>query len=191
MSRRRTSSVHQNERTIGHLRGPHGYRLCRFCKKEVQPPRKTFCSDECIHQWKLRSNVSYLREHVYKRDRGICAKCGVDTRMQKIRIEDVLCMAGHDTKNPTFLALIKEWNLTVHESQKSLWQADHIVAVSEGGGETGLDNIRTLCTKCHKEQTAGQARRRLAPTRPIKQMASVKGVDGVESIKPLKGLKGL
>ena len=35
-----------------------------------------------------------------------------------------------------------------------LWQADHIVPVSEGGGEADLDNYRTLCDPCHARETA-------------------------------------
>jgi 5-methylcytosine-specific restriction endonuclease McrA len=36
----------------------------------------------------------------------------------------------------------------------SLWEADHIVPVAEGGGACGLENYRTLCVPCHKEITA-------------------------------------
>jgi hypothetical protein len=32
----------------------------------------------------------------------------------------------------------------------SLWDADHIVPVKDGGGLCGLDNMRTLCISCHK-----------------------------------------
>ena len=34
-----------------------------------------------------------------------------------------------------------------------LWDADHIVCVKGGGGQCGLDNIRTLCIECHKKKT--------------------------------------
>ena len=37
------------------------------------------------------------------------------------------------------------------------WEADHIVPVAEGGGETSLDNFQTLCVPCHKEKTRRQA----------------------------------
>ena len=30
-------------------------------------------------------------------------------------------------------------------TEADFWQADHKVAVAEGGGGTGLDNLRTLC----------------------------------------------
>jgi hypothetical protein len=48
------------------------------------------------------------------------------------------------------------------------WQADHILPVCEGGGECGLENYRTLCTDCHKKETAALARRR-ADARRISQ----------------------
>jgi 5-methylcytosine-specific restriction enzyme A len=38
--------------------------------------------------------------------------------------------------------------------RKSLWDADHILPVVEGGGECDLDNIRTLCLRCHRVVTA-------------------------------------
>ena len=34
-----------------------------------------------------------------------------------------------------------------------LWDADHIIPVKDGGGSCGLENIRTLCIKCHKVVT--------------------------------------
>lgn len=40
------------------------------------------------------------------------------------------------------------------------WQADHVVPVCEGGGECGLDGLRTLCRGCHKVVTAALAKRR-------------------------------
>lgn len=36
----------------------------------------------------------------------------------------------------------------------AFWQADHIRECARGGWGTGLDNLRTLCTPCHKEETA-------------------------------------
>ena len=39
-------------------------------------------------------------------------------------------------------------------SRKSLWDADHLVPVAEGGGQCDLSNMRTLCLLCHREATA-------------------------------------
>ena len=60
-------------------RGPDGRALCRRCGREVPKGRRSFCSDECVHEHKLRSNPGYLREQVFERDRGVCAECGADT----------------------------------------------------------------------------------------------------------------
>ena len=35
----------------------------------------------------------------------------------------------------------------------SVWEADHVVAVVDGGGCCGLRNYRTLCRSCHLEET--------------------------------------
>ncbi|HEV2277162.1 MAG TPA: HNH endonuclease, partial [Acidobacteriaceae bacterium] len=60
-------------------RGPNGRGLCRWCSLEVPRGRFTFCSDYCVHEWKLRSQPAYLRDQVLARDRGLCAGCGIDT----------------------------------------------------------------------------------------------------------------
>ena len=60
-------------------KGPNGRNLCRWCSLEIPPGRRrTFCSEFCVHEWKLRSDPGYLREQVLARDRGICAACGLD-----------------------------------------------------------------------------------------------------------------
>jgi len=37
---------------------------------------------------------------------------------------------------------------------------DHILPVWEGGGQCDIDNLRTLCVKCHHKVTATQASKR-------------------------------
>lgn len=44
--------------------------------------------------------------------------------------------------------------------RKTLWDADHILPVVEGGGECDIENIRTLCLRCHRGVTM-QLRERL------------------------------
>ena len=100
-------------------RGPNGRLLCRRCGVEVPRGRITFCSEGCIHEWKLRSQPRYLRRKVWERDRGRCALC------------------------PAVFPLLH-----------GAWEADHIVPVVEGGGEVGLEGMRTLCRPCHQRATA-------------------------------------
>ncbi len=59
-------------------KGAGGRNLCRWCSLEVPKGRRTFCSDWCVEEWRLRSDPGYLRENVLARDRGVCASCGVD-----------------------------------------------------------------------------------------------------------------
>ena len=77
----------QNKRFIGKQidakllpKDENGNTCCRFCGKAVLPPRRTMCSPECAHEIAIRNNSRYMREQVYKRDKGICAICNLDTR---------------------------------------------------------------------------------------------------------------
>jgi 5-methylcytosine-specific restriction protein A len=125
-------------------RGPNGRGLCRWCSLEVPRGRYTFCSEFCVHEWKLRTQPAYLREQVLKRDRGVCSSCGVDTisAARKLR-----CARGANR-----ISLLEHWGLR-RRSRKSLWDADHIVPFVEGGGECDLKIIRTMCLRCHREAT--------------------------------------
>lgn len=118
--------------------------LCRWCSLEVPPRRRTFCSDWCVHEWRLRSDSGYLREQVLLRDRGICALCRVDTRAAYWDVKRA--RGAHRQK------LLLKWGLK-RLNRRSLWDADHILPVVEGGGECDLKNIRTLCLICHRQQT--------------------------------------
>ena len=67
--------------------GAHGRALCRWCRMEILAKRRrTFCSDYCVHQWRLRSDAGYLREQVLLRDQGVCALCGTDTVAEYARV---------------------------------------------------------------------------------------------------------
>ena len=125
-------------------KGPNGRALCRWCNLEVPPRRSTFCSAWCVHEWKIRTDPGYLREQVFQRDQGICALCRIDTRAAYLELKR--SRGAHRTR------LLARWKLK-RISRKSLWDADHIVPVAEGGGECDVSNLRTLCLDCHRGQT--------------------------------------
>jgi 5-methylcytosine-specific restriction endonuclease McrA len=136
-------------------RGPGGRPLCRWCGLETAPPRRTFCSDYCVHEWRLRTDPAYLRECLLRRDRGVCACCGIDTLAEYRRIRRL--------RSDKRRLVLKEWGASPRRT--SLWDADHMVPVAEGGGECDLANLRTLCLKCHRQETAAlreRLRRRAA-----------------------------
>ena len=148
----------RHDRRSGLLTGPSGRPLCRWCQLEiVARRRRTFCSDFCVHQWRLRSDPGYLRDQVFARDRGVCALCAADT----VRIFAALRRA----RGPAREAGLSLYGLRTIRSRRSLWDADHIVPVAEGGGQCDLGNLRTLCLPCHREVTA-ELRVRLRAPRP-------------------------
>ena len=132
-------------------KGPSGRSLCRWCSLEVPKGRTTFCSEYCVTEWRLRSDPGYLRERVFERDRGICAVCHLDCASEWLRLLRLRGAARHKA--------MSEWNLS-RRFRRSLWDADHIVPVVEGGGECDLSNIRTLCLKCHRAATTALRERR-------------------------------
>jgi 5-methylcytosine-specific restriction enzyme A len=134
-------------------KGANGRALCRWCDLEVPKGRATFCSAWCVEEWRLRSDPGFLRERVLERDRGICAACGIDC----VQVERQL----KRLRGAARLKAQLDWGLRGH-TRKSLWDADHIVPVVEGGGECDLANIRTLCLKCHRLTTAELRERRRA-----------------------------
>ena len=113
--------------------------MCRWCGKDVPPPKLTFCGPDCVHEYLLRSDPQYLRAAVFRRDMGVCSACGLDTVALERRMWDL--------KPDERTALKIQMGMPLH--RHSFWDADHKVAVVEGGGLCGLDNMATLCCPCH------------------------------------------
>src|SRR5581483_10088689 len=104
--------------------GPNGRALCRWCSLEVPAGRRTFCSDFCVNEWKLRSDPGYLRDQVLQRDRGVCAMCRINCETEYVHLKRARGVAR--------LNLWAKWGLKPGQ-RGSLWDADHIVPVVEGG----------------------------------------------------------
>jgi 5-methylcytosine-specific restriction protein A len=118
-------------------RNAAGEPICRWCRQLVRPPRRTFCSDACVHEWKIRSSPSYVRQQVKKRDKGNCRLCGFN--VVKAHREWTRSKPAASDR-----AARRAWR-----AAKPRWEADHIVPVADGGGECGLENYRLLCRPCH------------------------------------------
>lgn len=148
-TRRRTTKT-----PLGKLgRGPGGRRRCRWCCKEVKPPKITFCGPDCVHEHRIRSDPQYVRGLLFERDNGICALCGLDCIAEWHRLKLL------ERTDPA--AYHRECQARkIPKNRKSLWDGDHILAVKDGGGECGLDNYRTLCLWCHRGRHRPQERKR-------------------------------
>jgi 5-methylcytosine-specific restriction endonuclease McrA len=107
-----------------------------------------------VHEWRLRSSTSYLRECVFDRDQGVCALCGVDTHRLRKRIMRL----PFATRMRELRGLQEQG--AIHKGRRTWWEADHILAVVEGG-DSNLENMRTLCIPCHKGVTRQLRVRRL------------------------------
>lgn len=109
-----------------------------------------------------------------RRDRGVCALCGVDTRAQAERVAAQFGCSRR-TRVPDdldaerlFLQELERLRIPLSRWRNglgNLWDMDHVVPVAKGGGSCGLDNLRTLCLACHRGQTA-TLKRELAGKQP-------------------------
>lgn len=165
-------------------RGPNGRPVCRWCGTETAPPRRTWCSQACVDEWLVRSSGARLRHVVHERDQGVCALCGLDTaKLARIlkhfsRSLDVMTLAVPDGERLYNVRRTARWAIFERLGfipDRTFWEADHIVPVVRGGGSCGLENIRTLCIPCHRDETkklaADRARERRDAKRGLLQEA--------------------
>lgn len=117
---------------------------CTWCGRRVPGHRQTFCSRECVIEFEKRCDDRFLRHKVRHRDRGRCAECGVDTLALQQQLED----------EPDNEQLREELIRQGFDLETCLWEMDHIVPVSQGGGLCDLDGLQTLCAPCHKRKSA-------------------------------------
>lgn len=143
-------TVHRRP-TIRFSDAPRGQ--CRWCgepilhsegDKQGEPNLRRRWHPECVDAYNA-SDPGELRRALRKRDRGCCAICKLDTNGLRRELKG----RGRARK-------LRERGF---KPRQSLWEADHIVPLIDGGGY-GLDNLQTLCTPCHKQKTADEARAR-------------------------------
>ena len=133
----------------GRKRNSEGKYICKVCGVLCPKRRQSYCSDECWH----RNSPSIMRNKVWRRDNGVCAMCGLDTKTVQRN--------GH------------------YYGVNHRWEADHIVPVSEGGGLCGLEGYRTLCkgrgtNNCHGK-VSGELRKRLNERKRLQQLQKETG----------------
>jgi 5-methylcytosine-specific restriction protein A len=118
-----------------------------------------------VDRWRIKTDPGHVRVLVFRRDKGVCAVCGLDTvQWGRDRDREWSALQHRVTELPYLEASAARERFRrdhPHYFQRSTyWDADHIVPVVEGGGECDLDNYRTLCIPCHKRVTAELAARR-------------------------------
>ena len=141
--------------------------LCAWCGGPMPVDSKhkgvksTYCSQECAETGRLKRGGMYassqVRAQLFAREGGKCTKCGIDAGALFARIctlhpaERLNALCNANWKLPKTPRALER--LLQNPNEGMFWQADHIVAVSEGGGSCGLENLRTLCVPCHTDET--------------------------------------
>ena len=168
-------------------RDADGNLLCAVCRKpgaEWQFPPKgrsnsKYCSAECRTEAYIRCDPNFARQAVLSRDKGVCCRCGTDTeKLQRIMVAargvdpwGHLYEPDEDPVGPKPKPLdgaeARHILWAIGFTRRHLWEMDHIQPVVHGGGLCGLDNLRTLCTRCHDKETARLAAERAEARRMV------------------------
>ncbi|KAM9663478.1 DNA annealing helicase and endonuclease ZRANB3 isoform 2-T2 [Trichechus inunguis] len=164
-----------------------GNPLCLLCQQptcqtnqecKVNAWDSRFCSLKCQEEFWIRSNNSYLRAKVFETEHGVCQLCNLNAQELFLRLRDAPKSQRKNLLDITWtskLSLEQLNEMIRNPVEGHFWQVDHIKPVYSGGGQCSLDNLQTLCTVCHKERTARQAKERSQVRR--QSLASKHGSD--------------
>ena len=143
-------------------------KACSWCGELLQLKQKssnivdaTYCSYKCAEEGRIRRGGIYssarIRSQLFSLEHGVCCLCGLNANALYQRIlslhpaERMNALLNAKFKLPKSSTALKR--LLHDPKEPDFWQADHVVAVAEGGGGCGIDNLRTLCTTCHLNET--------------------------------------
>jgi hypothetical protein len=173
------AGYHWSEKEM--VRRPDGGRSCRWCKGRVVPPKRNWCADPaCLEEWLFRTRPAVFRSVIYSRDGGRCRSCGLrlplldmDYLVAQLYQSDiamtldkgaVLGPDGFPAGRGQWLEWIgvaSDWRARHRlPPQRSAWEVDHVVPVSEGGAWFDKYNLKLLCVPCHRIKTAAGNRKK-------------------------------
>ncbi|XP_068735880.1 uncharacterized protein [Montipora capricornis] len=144
--------------------------LCLFCSGPVEFADKLrcsdwdkrFCSHDCKKEYQVRGSGTAARRELFEVEKGVCQLCSLDAHSLYLSVKalHVRDRAAYLAQTP-YASLPQQMlkKMVMEPKEGMFWEADHIIPVSEGGGECGLDNYRTLCVMCHKKATEELNRR--------------------------------
>ncbi|NXD76962.1 ZRAB3 endonuclease, partial [Halcyon senegalensis] len=149
-----------------------GNPLCLSCQQptaQLEPgsPARAwdtrFCSHACHEDFSIRSSQSYLRTKVFEVEHGVCQFCNRNAQELYLSIRDAPKSQRKKLLESSWMSHLPLGQLNeiiTNPTEGQFWQVDHIKPVYSGGGQCSLENLQTLCTVCHRERTAKQAKER-------------------------------
>ncbi|NXH86211.1 ZRAB3 endonuclease, partial [Edolisoma coerulescens] len=149
-----------------------GSPLCLSCQQPTAPPQPgrparawdtRFCCHACQEDFSIRSSQSYLRSKVFQVEHGVCQCCQHNAQELYLSLRDAPRSQRKQLLESSWMSHLPLGQLNEmirSPAEGQFWQVDHIQPVYSGGGQCSLDNLQTLCTACHRERTAKQAKER-------------------------------
>ncbi|NWU94009.1 ZRAB3 endonuclease, partial [Upupa epops] len=149
-----------------------GNPLCLSCQQltvrlepgsQAQAWDTRFCSHACQEDFSIRSSQSYLRTKVFEIEHGVCQFCNQNAQELYLTIRDAPKSQRKKLLESSWMSHLPLGQLNemiTNPTEGQFWQVDHIKPVYSGGGQCSLENLQTLCTLCHRERTAKQAKER-------------------------------
>ncbi|NXD20149.1 ZRAB3 endonuclease, partial [Spelaeornis formosus] len=160
--------------TKGYLQAldKQGTPLCLSCQQPTAPPLPgsparawdtRFCCHACQEDFSIRSSQSYLRSKVFQIEHGVCQRCQHNAHELYLSVRDAPRSQRKQLLESSWMSQLPLGQLNEmirSPAEGHFWQVDHIQPVYSGGGQCSLENLQTLCTACHRERTAKQAKER-------------------------------
>ncbi|NXS88980.1 ZRAB3 endonuclease, partial [Erpornis zantholeuca] len=149
-----------------------GTPLCLSCQQPTAQPQPgcparawdtRFCCHACQEDFSIRSSQSYLRSKVFQIEHGVCQCCQHNAQELYLSVRDAPSSQRKQLLESSWMSHLPLGQLNEmirSPAEGQFWQVDHIQPVYSGGGQCSLENLQTLCTACHRERTAKQAKER-------------------------------
>ncbi|NWX25987.1 ZRAB3 endonuclease, partial [Notiomystis cincta] len=149
-----------------------GTPLCLSCQQPTAPAQPgcparawdtRFCCHACQEDFSIRSSQSYLRSNVFHIEHGVCQCCQHNAQELYLSVRDAPRSQRKQLLESSWMSHLPLGQLNEmirSPAEGQFWQVDHIQPVYSGGGQCSLENLQTLCTACHRERTAKQAKER-------------------------------
>ncbi|XP_048809385.1 DNA annealing helicase and endonuclease ZRANB3 isoform X1 [Lagopus muta] len=143
-----------------HCQQPTG-QLDQSCQAPAWDTR--FCTLSCQEEFSIRSSQGYIRTKVFEIEHGVCQFCHQNAQELYLNIRDAPKTQRKKLLESSWMSHLPVGQLNeiiTNPTEGQFWQVDHIRPVYSGGGQCSLGNLQTLCTVCHRERTAKQAKER-------------------------------